>query len=99
MSQLLFELGINLIETFIITAFLTLYLEPKFGKGKALLFFIISWLANFGEICIVNHITIFESVGSYIPICMYFIYAILCLKGNVLLKLLGRGGCKPSACC
>ena len=87
MWSAIFETGINLVETFIIFAFITLYLEPKEKNLKANISFIIAWICGFLEICIMNYITVFESIGSYIPIVMYFIYALMCLKGPVLLKL------------
>ena len=87
MLSFIFETSINLVETFIIFAFITLYLEPKNKNYRGVICFIVAWAFGFLEICIMNHITLFESLGSYIPIAMYFIYAVICLRGNLLLKL------------
>ena len=87
MSSYWFEIAINFIETFVIFSFITLYLEPKYKKLKGSVCFFVAWMVGFIEICIMNKITFFESIGSYIPIAIYFIYAMLCLIGNILLKL------------
>ena len=85
--QAVFELCVNLFEIFAMVGFLTLYLEPKYTGIKAFACFFACWMLSFTEICIVNSITAFESVGSYIPIILYFVYALLCLQGDILLKL------------
>ena len=87
MAQQIFEVSINFIETFIIVLFYTKYLGSKYSDIRKYIFFIIAWLFCFIEVCIINSFTVFESFGAYIPIVIYFIYGLLCLNGNVLLKL------------
>lgn len=87
MSELIFEWGANLIETFIIIDFMTKYLGCKFDDNRKTVGFICGWFAAFTELCIVNHITAFEGFASVIPIVIYLMYAVFCLNGDVFLKL------------
>lgn len=87
MVEFIFEIGINLLEMYIVIEFLTKYLECKYSGVKKNIGFLLAWFVSFTELCIVNYITEFESLGTYIPIIIYFLYALLCLKGSVLLKL------------
>ena len=87
MIELSFELVINLIEIFICTEFITRYLgfkdDVKYGK----IGFLCTLFFGFVELCVINHITFFETFATYIPIFIYFIYALIFLRGKVLLKL------------
>lgn len=85
--EIIFELGINLLETFLVIDFLTRYLGSRFKGIKKQTSFGVAWIIDFLEITIVNYITIFETFGTYIPIIIYFMYAMLCLKGSWSLKL------------
>ena len=87
MVELAFELGINLLETFIAIEFVTRYLGCKYDDWKRNIGFIAVWIIAFIELSVMNHITEFESFGAYIPAVIYFVYAILFLKGSVFLKL------------
>lgn len=87
MSELIFELGINLIETFIIIDFVTRYLGSKFTDNRRIVGFLCGWFAAFTELCIINHIVVYEGFASVIPVAIYFMYAVLCLRGPVFLKL------------
>ncbi len=87
MSKLIFEWGVNLIETFIIIDFATRYLGCKFTDNRRIVGFLCGWFAAFSELCIINHITAYEGFASVIPVAIYFIYAVLCLRGSIFLKL------------
>ncbi len=87
MIEVVFETGINLVETFIITDFVTRYLGTKYYDFKKNLGFVLCWIITFMLICVMNNITALETVGAYIPIVIYFVYSLVCLKGNVGLKL------------
>ncbi|MBQ3545548.1 MAG: GHKL domain-containing protein [Lachnospiraceae bacterium] len=87
MVELAFELGINLLETFIAIEFVTRYLGCKYDDWKRNIGFIAVWIIAFIELSVMNHITEFESFGAYIPAVIYFVYATLFLKGSVFLKL------------
>ena len=86
-ERFLIEEAVNAIEMFIAIGFLTQYLGCKYKGKKAIGAFLLGWLTAFITLSIINQITIFESVGTYLYILVYFIYALLFLKGNVLLKL------------
>ncbi len=87
MIEFIFETGINLIETFISVDFITRYLGAKYNGKQKNIFFCIAWLIMFLELTIINHITKFETVGSYIPMIILMIYSFLCLNGSASLKL------------
>ncbi len=87
MKEIIFETGINLIETFILIDFLTKYLGCKYTGFKRTVGFLLGWMVTFVELCIINYFVEFETIGAYIPIIIYFIYALCCLKGSTLLKL------------
>ena len=87
MIELSFELAINLIEIFICTEFITRYLGFKDNVKYGKIGFLCTWFLGFVEVCIINYITFFETFATYIPILIYFIYALIFLKGKVLLKL------------
>lgn len=87
MIEFIFETGINLIETFISVDFITRYLGAKYNGKQKNIFFCIAWLIMFLELTIINHITKFETVGSYIPMIILMIYSSLCLNGSASLKL------------
>ena len=74
-------------ETFISVDFITRYLGTKFEGKKKTATFLIVWMVSFIELCTINQITVFETFGSYIPMVIYAIYAIACLKGSLTLKL------------
>lgn len=87
MIELIFEWGINFIETFIVTDFLTKYFGCKYSDKRKTIGFLCSWGVLFVQLCIMNHMTDLESLGSYIPIIINFVYAVFFLKGNILFKL------------
>lgn len=83
----IFEICVNIVDMFIAVSFITLYLGFKY-KGKInYIAFLIMWCIGTIELSIINHITFFESVGTYLYIALYFIYSIIFLNGNTLLKL------------
>lgn len=87
MIEFVFEIGINLLETFIIFDFLTRYLGSKYNGKTKKIGFVLGWLTAFTQLCIINHITDFESFGAYIPILINFLYALIFLKGSIQLKI------------
>lgn len=87
MVQTVFELGINLLETFITIDFITKYLGCKFSDKRKTIGFLIAWMIDFAEISIMNYLIVFETFEAYIPVIIYFTYAMICLKGTVWLKL------------
>lgn len=87
MIKTFFEIGINLIETLIITDFITRYLGTKYNDYKKNMGFLLCWFITFTVICAMNNITSLETIGAYVPIVIYFIYSLFFLNGNIGLKL------------
>lgn len=85
-----FEIGVNLMETLLISWLLVGYLGAKEGKRqrlKSLITFMCVWAVEFAMICIINSITFFESWGTLSCLVVRFILAVIFLKGGVFLKL------------
>ncbi len=87
MTEIVFETVINLIEALIATDFITKYLGSKYDGVKKYCGFCLCWFAVSIELCIVNNIVEFETLAAYIPILIYFVYAIIFLNGGVWLKV------------
>jgi len=86
-ASVAFELSINLIETFLTTWFYTTYLGSKYKNKMKYISFLIMFILGFAEVSIINKIMVFESIATFIPIVMYFVFSLIFLKGPVLLKL------------
>lgn len=86
-TRFLFEEAVNAVEMFIAIGFLTKYLGCKHTGKRAVGDLFIGWFAAFVTLSVMNYVTVFESIGTYLYILVYFIYALLFLKGKVLLKL------------
>ena len=86
-TRFLFEEAVNAVEMFIAIGFLTKYLGCKHTGKRAVGDVLIGWFAAFVTLSVMNYVTVFESIGTYLYILVYFIYALLFLKGKVLLKL------------
>lgn len=87
MVEVFFETVINLLETFISVGFITTYLGTKFSGYKKVIGFLSFWFLEFALITVINSITEVETIGAYIPMVFYGIYAFLFLNGSVLLKI------------
>lgn len=87
MLELIFELGINLIQMLIIVDFITRFLGCKYYDNRKIVGFISAWSILFIELCITNYITPFEGVGAFIRVAIYFIYALVFLNGSIPLQL------------
>lgn len=87
MSRVVFELGMNLVETLICVDFITRYLGSKYNDCRKTIAFIGMWIVSFVEITLINQITDFEGVGVFIPILVNFIYSLIFLKGGIFQKL------------
>ena len=87
MSRILFEAFINLLETLIMTDFITKYLGTKYSGRRKNACFIICWLIAFLHMCIMNRMVRIEVTGAFVQVLIYFVYAFLCLNGSVGIKL------------
>ena len=83
----LFELGINILEMFIVLMFLTFYFGSKFGGIRAVMGFLAGWVVTVGIITFLNTLFIYEAFLGIIFALLYFIYCVLFLKGNTAVKL------------
>ncbi len=87
MGRTIFEIGVNLVEMFLIIGFLTLYMKPKTESARSVIPFCLFWMLGTALVTCINYVTFFESIGTYIYIVIYFTYSLIALKGRVLLKL------------
>lgn len=87
MTEIIFELGINLIETFIIIDFLTRYLGCKYHDKRRVIGFMLGWMTSFAVLCIFNKIIIFDGIAVFAYVAITFSYALIFLKGSILSKL------------
>lgn len=87
MLKIIFELGINLVETLMVVDFVTRYLGCKYQDRKRIIGFIGTCVVYFTELSITNYIVAFEGIGALIPVCTTFIYSVIFLKGSLPLKI------------
>jgi two-component system sensor histidine kinase AgrC len=87
MLETAFELGINLIETFICIDFVTRYLGCKYKDKRGVFGFFAAWAVYFTELSTINYLMPFEGIASLIPIVILFVYSLIFLRGSILLKL------------
>ena len=87
----LFEISINMLEEFIIFLFLTLYLGCKYSGIKKILGFLVSYFISFGIITLMNSLYIYEGFLSLVFVGIYFLYALIFLRGDVYSKLFISG--------
>jgi len=85
--ELIFEIGINLLETFLIVEFMTRYLGCKYSGIKRNICFLLGWFAVFAELCVRNYLVELETLSSIIPIALYVVYCVVALKGSFLSKV------------
>lgn len=87
----LFEIGVNVLEMFIVLMFLTLYFGSKYKRIKAVAGFILSLIVTVAIITYLNTLYIYEAFLGLIFAAMYFIYCVLFLKGDTDVKLFMSG--------
>ena len=87
MLETIFEVGINALEMFIVVFFITQYLGCKYTGARKYIGFFTTWFVLFAELCIMNHYVTLETIGAYIPVLIYFVYALIQLKGSIVLKI------------
>ena len=87
MKMTLFEIGVNVLEIFIIMMFLTLYFGCKYKGIKAVGCFVISCAAITALLTYINTLYLFEAYLGIVFALAHFIYCILFLKGDTMTKL------------
>ncbi len=88
MTEIIFEIFINMIEALISVDFITRYLGKKWADNRSNIAFIIVWVISFVQMTIMNTFIEFETFGTYIPMIIYIGYAFICLNGSNTLKIL-----------
>ena len=81
-----FEFGVNILEEFIITMFLTLYFGCKYSGCKKTVGFLACMIISTLYITYFNFTRIYEGLYGLGLIIIYFLYAFICLKGNAATK-------------
>ncbi len=87
----LFEIGVNILEMFIVLMFLTLYFGSKYKRIKAVAGFILSLIVTVAIITYLNTLYIYEAFLGLIFAALYFTYCVLLLKGDIGVKLFMSG--------
>lgn len=87
MGRNIFEIAVNVFETVCALGFVTFYLGTKYKKNTAIWIFILFSVFGTIELSMVNYITVFESIGTYLHLAVFFVYALAALKGKVMQKL------------
>ena len=87
MKMTLFEIGVNVLEIFIIMMFLTLYFGCKYKGIKAVGCFAISCAAITALLTYINTLYLFEAYLGIVFALAHFIYSVLFLKGDTMTKL------------
>lgn len=82
-----FEIGINMLETFITTFFLTLYFGCRYKGIKAVGGFAFGWGLVFCVLTFLNNIFVYESYLTFALVLSYLVYSVLFLKGDIIIKI------------
>lgn len=88
MYDYVFELGVNLFQSFMFIGFFYLFFEPKYEKVRNIILFFIFVILNFAMLTYFTYFPSFHIIiDSLIGICIFEIYVLLFLKGNTILKI------------
>lgn len=88
MGSLLFELSINLIESFLMIDFISRFNGFKFTGLKKNMLYTLSTLILFVNVTISNYMETFVEIPSYIALVVMVLYCIFALNGKVTVKIL-----------
>ena len=87
MVNILFELLVNVIEEGTALLFMSFYLGWKFKGAKRIAGFTLATIAAVILISYFNSLFLNEGLYTLLLMLMYFIYALVCLKGDIYSKL------------
>ena len=88
MYDYVFELGVNLFQSFMFIGFFYLFFEPKYEKVRNIILFFVFVILNFAMLTYFTYNPPYHIlIDSIIGICFFEIYVLLCLKGNTILKI------------
>ena len=91
LAEMLFEISLNIIDAASIIIFLTMYLGAKYSGWKKYGGMALGMIADIAVTMILNHIYVFEALFSLIFIVLYFVYAVIFLKGDIYKKIFMAG--------
>lgn len=83
---LIFEILINVYQGFMVTYFVYKLLTPKNSRYTKVAF-CLCWVGIVTILTLMNYLTVFEGIGSFVYFAVLFLYALLMLNGNVVKKL------------
>lgn len=88
MYDYIFELCVNLFQSFLFIGFFYLFFEPKYEKVRNIILFFVFVILSFAMLTYFTYFPSFHIIiDSLIGICFFEIYVLLCLKGNTILKI------------
>lgn len=87
----LFEVSVNIFETFIIIMFLTLYFGCRYKGFLRYAGFAAGLFGTVATITVLNYTYIYEGLFGLFLIIVYFLYALIFLKGDVYTKIFISG--------
>lgn len=82
-----FEIGVNLLESFVIIHFICAFMNHNFKSNKGKIVYIIGVLVDFFAVTIMNHYTIYEGILGILYVIVYFIFSLFFLNGTLLEKI------------
>ena len=88
MYDYVFELGVNLFQSFMFIGFLYLFFEPKYQKVKNIILFLVFVILNFAMLTYFTYNPPYLFlIDSLLVVCLFEIYSLTCLKGNTILRV------------
>lgn len=87
----LFEIGVNIVEMFIVLSFLTRYFGSKYDGIKSICGFLLGLIVAVATITYLNSMYIYEAFLGLVFIVIYFLYCVIFLKGDIYNKLFISG--------
>lgn len=88
MNSIMFELSINLIESYLMIDFISRFNGFKYFDFKRNLFYTVSILILFCNVTIANYIETIVEIPSYIALLIMIIYSMIALNGRFIVKIL-----------
>ncbi|WP_326910856.1 sensor histidine kinase [Sedimentibacter sp. MB31-C6] len=88
MQIIIFELLINLFESYLMIDFISKFNGYRYNKIKRNILFVFAILILFVEVSIANYIESFIEIPSYVALIVMIIYSIIALEGKFIEKLM-----------
>lgn len=82
-----FELLVSFLEFYVVIHFICAFLNHDFKTTKGIIIYFIGVIIDFSCVNILNLITVYEGVLGIIYILIYYLYAIVFLKGSKIKKM------------